>query len=83
MVITEASVTKAAVKLDMSQSAMSYSLKKLRLILEDDILIRTSREMEVTPYAQQIGDRIFWCRYRMIFRDITTKYCKITNNLAR
>lgn len=33
---------------------MSYSLKKLRTILNDDILIRTSREMEVTPYARQI-----------------------------
>ena len=37
---------------------MSYSLKKLRTILQDDILIRTSREMEVTPYAKQISDRI-------------------------
>ena len=58
VLIAEASVTKAAEKLNLSQSAMSYSLKKLRLILDDDILIRTSREMEVTPYAQQISDRI-------------------------
>ena len=58
VLITEASVTKAAEKLNMSQSAMSYSLKKLRIILNDDILIRTSREMEVTPYARQISDRV-------------------------
>ena len=58
VLIAEASVTKAAEKLNMSQSTMSYSLKRLRAILNDDILIRTSREMEVTPYARQISDRI-------------------------
>ncbi|MDJ0747133.1 MAG: LysR family transcriptional regulator [Xenococcaceae cyanobacterium MO_167.B27] len=58
VLIAEASVTKAAERLNMSQSAMSYSLKRLRAILKDDILIRTSREMEVTPYARQISDRI-------------------------
>ncbi|PSB10555.1 LysR family transcriptional regulator [Pleurocapsa sp. CCALA 161] len=58
VLIAEASVTKAAVKLNMSQSAMSHALKRLRTILNDDILIRTSREMEVTPYARQISDRV-------------------------
>ena len=58
VLIIEASVTKAAEKLNLSQSAMSYSLKKLRTILDDDILIRTSKEMEVTPYARQISDRL-------------------------
>jgi DNA-binding transcriptional LysR family regulator len=58
VLITEASVTKAAEKLNMSQSAMSHALKRLRTILNDDILIRTSREMEVTPYARQISDRV-------------------------
>jgi DNA-binding transcriptional LysR family regulator len=58
VLITEASVTKAAERLNMSQSAMSHALKRLRIILDDDILIRTSREMEVTPYARQISDRV-------------------------
>ena len=58
VLITEASVTKAAERLGMSQSAMSHSLKRLRTILNDEILIRTSREMEVTPYARKISDRI-------------------------
>jgi DNA-binding transcriptional LysR family regulator len=58
VLIAEASVTKAAERLNMSQSAMSYALKRLRIILDDDILIRTSREMEVTPYARQISDRV-------------------------
>ena len=58
ILIAEASVTKAAERLNMSQSAMSHSLKRLRSILNDEILIRTSREMEVTPYARKISDRI-------------------------
>ena len=58
VLITEASVTRAAERLDMSQSAMSHALKRLRTILNDDILIRTSREMEVTPYAREMGDRV-------------------------
>ncbi len=58
VLIAEASVTKAAEKLNLSQSAMSYSLKKLRTILNDDLLIRTSRDMEVTPYAREISDRV-------------------------
>ena len=58
VLIEEAGVSKAAERLNMSQSTMSYSLKKLRTILDDDILIRTSRQMEVTPYAREIGDRL-------------------------
>ena len=46
VLIAEASVTRAAEKLNMSQSAMSYALKRLRTILHDDILIRTSRDMD-------------------------------------
>ena len=65
VLISEASVTKAADKLNLSQSAMSHSLKRLRTILDDEILIRTSREMEVTPYARQISDRV-----RQILREI-------------
>ena len=56
--IAEASVTRTAEKLNMRQSAMSHALKRLRTILNDDILIRTSRKMEVTPYAREISDRV-------------------------
>lgn len=58
VLIAQASVTKAAERLDMSQSAMSHALKRLRTILNDDILIRTSNQMEVTPYACEISDHI-------------------------
>lgn len=65
VLIAEASVTKAAERLGMSQSAMSHALKRLRTILNDDILIRTSKEMEVTPYACKISAHI-----RQILTDI-------------
>lgn len=58
ILIAESSVTKASARLGLSQSAMSYSLKRLRDILQDDILIRTSRKMEATPYAKKISDRV-------------------------
>ena len=58
VLIEEASVTRAAERLDMSQSAMSHALKRLRTVLNDDILIRTSREMEVTAYAREISDLV-------------------------
>ena len=63
--VEEVNVTKAAEKLNMSQSAMSYSLKRLRALLDDPILIRTSRDMEVTPYARKISVAI-----RQILTDI-------------
>lgn len=57
--IDKASVTQAAQTLSMSQSAVSHALKRLRDILGDDILIRTSkRQMEVTPYARQLSIRV-------------------------
>ena len=78
VLIAEASVTKAAVKLNMSQSAMSHALKRLRTILNDEILIRTSGEMEVTPYAWQISDRV-----RQILIDIeSTLLSETTFNSA-
>ena len=58
VLIEEASVTKAANRLNLSQSAMSYSLKRLREILGDEILCRSSKGMEATPYACEIAVRI-------------------------
>ena len=55
VLVEQVNVTKAAEKLDMSQSAMSYALKRLRILLDDPILIRSSREMEATPYARELS----------------------------
>lgn len=59
-------MTQAAEKLNMSQSAMSHALKRLRTVLNDPILIRTSqRQMEVTPYAREISSQV-----RQVLTDI-------------
>ena len=55
VLVEQVNVTKAAEKLDMSQSAMSYALKRLRILLDDPILIRSSRDMEATPYAREVS----------------------------
>ena len=65
VLVEEVNVTKAAKKLNLSQSAMSYSLKRLRLLLDDPILVRSSRNMEATPYAREISVAV-----RRILNDI-------------
>ena len=37
---------------------MQQQVRAFGNILDDDLLIRTSREMEVTPYAREISDRV-------------------------
>ncbi|MFM6977677.1 MAG: LysR family transcriptional regulator [Micrococcales bacterium] len=47
--LEEANVTKAGERLDMSQSAMSSALSRLRVQFEDELLVRVGREYELTP----------------------------------
>lgn len=53
--ITEASVTRAAERQNVTPSAMSHSLRTLRVQLDDPILIRTQRGMRRSPYAERIA----------------------------
>ena len=47
-------VSRAAERLDLSQSAVSMSLAKLRKHFNDPLFVRTSRGMEPTPGAVQL-----------------------------
>ncbi len=47
-------VTAAAKKLRVSQSAMSHTLRRLRELLEDPLLVRGARGMVLTPRAQAL-----------------------------
>jgi len=47
----EKSVTRAAAKANLSQSAFSHALNRLREQLKDEMFIRTRHGMEPTPYA--------------------------------
>lgn len=50
-VVAEASVSRAARRLHLSQSALSHSLARLRDAFGDPILVRNGRLMEATPLA--------------------------------
>ena len=50
-IVSEASVSRAARRLHLSQSALSHSLMRLREAFGDPILVRHGRGMEATPRA--------------------------------
>ena len=56
--LEERSVTRAAGKMGVTQSAMSSSLAQLRLLFEDPLFRRTPRGIEPTPRALQLGEPI-------------------------
>ncbi len=52
--LTSASVTRAAVELSVTQSAMSHTLARLRELLQDPLLVRTGSRLTPTPRAQRL-----------------------------
>lgn len=52
--LTERSVTEAANRTSVSQSAMSSSLAKLRHLLDDPLLVKDGRRMALTPVAEAL-----------------------------
>jgi len=51
-------VSTSADKLGLSQPAVSNALKRLRVLLKDELFVRTSRGMEPTPYALHLIEPI-------------------------
>lgn len=54
--VCERNVTRAAQRLGLSQPAMSNALRRLRLLMKDEILVRTATGMQPTPRALQIAE---------------------------
>lgn len=52
--LEERSVTQAADRVGLSQPAMSHALKKIRHLLGDELLVRQSTGMELTPRAVEL-----------------------------
>jgi len=52
--LSSRSVTQAASRLHMSQSAVSDALSRLRVQFKDELLVRSGREMFLTPLAQEL-----------------------------
>ncbi|MFT5658465.1 MAG: DNA-binding transcriptional LysR family regulator [Gammaproteobacteria bacterium] len=54
VLLRERNVTRAATQLSISQPAMSNSLRRLRVLFQDPLLVRTSDGMMPTERAQQL-----------------------------
>lgn len=52
------SVTLAADSLDLTQSATSHALQRLRKALDDPLFVSTSKGMQPTPFALRVGERV-------------------------
>lgn len=57
VLLVEASVAAAARRLNLSTSAMSRTLSRLREVTGDPILVRAGRHMVLTPWAEATRDR--------------------------
>jgi DNA-binding transcriptional LysR family regulator len=52
--LREASVSRAAMRIGLSQPAASHALQRLRELIGDPLLVRTGARMELTPRAQAL-----------------------------
>src|ERR1700754_5144205 len=50
--LKDASVSRAAMRIGLSQPAASHALQRLRELIGDPLLVRTGARMELTPQAQ-------------------------------
>ncbi|MET0985157.1 MAG: LysR family transcriptional regulator [Steroidobacteraceae bacterium] len=57
-VMTERSVSRAAEKLHLTQSAVSHSLNRLRALMDDPLFVRTPKGMQPTSLAEAVAGRI-------------------------
>lgn len=58
VLLEERSVTRAAERLNITQSAMSAALKRLRFAFGDELLVLHGKRMIPTPRAQEIGPSV-------------------------
>lgn len=58
VLVAERSVTRAAQRLNMSQPAMSTALARLRDLMQDALLVRTSKGMTPTPRALEVVESV-------------------------
>src|SRR4029450_12207038 len=54
----ERSLSRAAARLAMTQSAVSHALTRLRAMFDDDLFVRHARGVTPTPVAEQIYTRL-------------------------
>ena len=54
----ERSLSRAATRLAMTQSAVSHALNRLRAVFEDELFVRQARGVTPTPVADRIYARL-------------------------
>ena len=52
--LKDASVSRAAMRIGLSQPATSHALQRLRALIGDPLLVRSGARMELTPRAQAL-----------------------------
>jgi DNA-binding transcriptional LysR family regulator len=58
LILREQSVTRAAERLDLTPSAVSHALKRLRGLLDDELLLRDGRRMRPTVRAESLAETL-------------------------
>jgi DNA-binding transcriptional LysR family regulator len=58
VLLRERSLTRAARELDVTQPAISKTLKRLRKAFDDPLFVRVARRMEPTPKASELQDPV-------------------------
>ncbi|WP_341887244.1 LysR family transcriptional regulator [Variovorax sp. YR752] len=58
VLLTERSITRAAERVHLSQSAMSASLGRLRDYFDDELLVQVGRQLELTPRAEVLREAV-------------------------
>jgi LysR family nod box-dependent transcriptional activator len=56
--LIEGSISRAAARVNLSQSAMSNALARLRAFFEDDLLVQVGRTLELTPRARALKESV-------------------------
>ncbi|MDD0838875.1 LysR family transcriptional regulator [Curvibacter sp. HBC61] len=56
--LSTCSISRAAERLHMSQSAMSNALARLREYFDDELLVQVGRQMELTPRAEVLKEAV-------------------------
>lgn len=52
--LEEANVTRAGQRVQLGQSSMSSALARLRVVFNDELLVRVGRDYELTPFARAL-----------------------------
>jgi DNA-binding transcriptional LysR family regulator len=56
--LEERNISRAAERVGLSQSAMSRALQRLRRVLDDDLLVRATRDYRLTPRAERVRSQL-------------------------